>query len=163
MIAHLFLYGFGDARDVAILFQRVILGVFFILARFRVVYDPSRANEGWFPASRIAHLKTKVGSVCKYSGVPWWFLAGVELIGGAAVIVGCNTVMAAFGLACVTFFGTLCTWRERVCKQAPADKIDKVSCYLWLPEPIYLLLAINLVLTGAGRYSMDALISGFIG
>lgn len=155
-------HGLFGANDLAILFQRIILGVFFILARFRVVYDPSRPAEGWFPKSRVDHLKQKVGGICGYSFLPWWFLAGVELIGGAAVIVGCNTVMAALGLACVTFFGTLCTWRERVCRQQPADKIDRVSCYLWLPEPIYLLLAINLMLTGAGRYSLDALIAGFL-
>lgn len=160
---HLLQYGLGPYNDVAILLQRIILGTFFLLARFRVVYDPSRPMEGWFPQSRINHLKLKVGGICHYPFPPWYILAGTELIGGMAVIVGCNTVMAAFGLACVTFFGTLCTWRDRVCKQVPADNIDKISCYLWLPEPIYLLLAVNLMLTGAGRYSMDALIANYFG
>lgn len=155
-------HGF-NLPDLALLGQRLILGVFFILARFRVIYDPSRAAEGWFPASRVAHLKQKVQCICGYSFPPWWFLAGAELLGGLGVIFGLFTVAAGAGLALVTLFGTLCTWRERVCRQQPADAVDRVSCYLWLPEPIYLLLGVNLALTGAGRYSLDALLAYLIG
>jgi uncharacterized membrane protein YphA (DoxX/SURF4 family) len=159
-------HGVG-AGDLAILAQRVMLGGFFVLARFRFFYDPvaprlaagdpSRHQRCFLNPTRYESLRHKVCDVCHYP--PCHVLvAVVEVAAGLALIVGLLAVPAAFGLAIIILFGTLCTWRERTARQNPCDGIDWVSCYLWLPEPFYLLLAISLVLTGPGKYALDALL-----
>lgn len=169
--------GFGD---VALLLQRVALGAFFFLARFRWVYDPSRAwiagyaangeplrgdnanatgRAAWFAPYRVNHLTWKLCS-CGYGKHPVLagFVALVEISAGLALVVGLLTPLAALGLLGTLGFATYCTAKDKVAKQGPVDKIDCVSCYLWTVEPLYIVLAVSAIINGAGAYSLDALI-----
>ena len=55
---------FESAPDVALFLVRGILGAFFVLARFRWFYDPSRP-EHWFNCGRHDHLAWKL-CTCGY-------------------------------------------------------------------------------------------------
>lgn len=170
-------------HDLTLLLQRVALGAFFFLARFRWVYDPSRAwiasydatgqpirggseavgRTPWFAPYRVNHLTWKLCS-CGYGKHPLLsgFVALVEISAGLALIVGFLTPLAALGLLGTLSFATYCTAKEKTLKQNPVDKIDVASCYLWTVEPLYIVLAISAILNGAGAYSLDAIIHRLI-
>lgn len=142
--------------DILILIIRLLLGTFFILARFRWFWDPSRTPLCWFNPSRREHLTQKLCS-CGYGVHP--ILAGlvafIEVSAGLGLVVGLLTRLSAFGLAVITGFATYCTAREKVLAQNPVDKVDCVSCYLWRVEGPYLALELALILTGGGLLSLD--------
>lgn len=165
--------------DLGLLLIRWMLGTFFVLARMRWLYDlsgvkffdtmspearcyippaqlPHDLNERFFPAVRHASLRWKLHH-CGYSDHPLLagFVALVEIFAGMAVIVGLFTPLAAFGLASVLLFAMLCITREKVAKQNPIDCVDWFCCLLWTVEPVYFMLAVTLVITGAGSFSVD--------
>ena len=175
----IFFSGLGFT-DVALLLQRVALGGFFFLARFRWVYDPSRAwvagyaangepqrgsndeavgRTPWFAPYRVNHLTWKLCS-CGYGKHPVLsgFVALVEISAGLALVVGLLTPLASLGLLGTLGFATYCTAKEKVRKQNPVDHIDCVACYLWTVEPLYIVLALSALINGAGAYSLDAVI-----
>lgn len=162
-----------NPHDLTLLLLRVVLGGFFILARFRWLWDPSApmvqhngpggtcyiTADRFMPKWRHEHLRERLRT-CGYSDNR--FLAGtvamVELAAALGVLLGALTFLAALGLVAVLVFATMCTAKEKVLRQGPVDCIDWVSDYLWLVEPLYLIVAMVLVLEGAGRYSVDFLL-----
>lgn len=173
-------------HDLVQLLLRLVLGTFFFLARFRWIYDPQRASilshvhttrepiplylsdeshpgrhtvRAWFPTFRLSHLQWKICH-CGYGRHPAIsaFVALVEIFGGLALIVGLLTQLAALGLLGVLCFATYCTAREKVLRQNPIDRIDVAACYLWTVEPVYIVLAVCLILGGPGLFSLDALV-----
>lgn len=145
--------------DLALLLLRVALGVFFLLARFRWIWDPAQQAhcQRWFPDQRHESLANKLYH-CGYSHNP--YLAGlvacVEIGAALMLIMGFLVPLAALGLAVVLLFATVCTARDKVARQNPIDTVDCICCYLWLVEPLYLIMAVCLMLTGGGAYSLDA-------
>lgn len=164
------------AIDIAMLVLRLVIGTFFVLARFRWVYDPTesgfvRGAEGepqriaysggtrWFNGFRRAHLEWKICH-CGYGTHPMIAaaVAMTEIVGGLALIFGCLTSLAALGLLIVTGFATYCTAYDKTAKQKPVDAVDWVSCYLWNPEPHLLTGAFLICIIGPGIFSLDAVI-----
>ena len=160
MLAHAMLTAL-NLPNVTLLLLRLVLGVFFVLARFRWFYDPSRPAQPWFNEARRGHLAWKLYH-CGYGTHPLISacIACIEVSGGVAVIVGLLTVPALLGLLGVLVCATLCTAKEKVCEQQPVDRIDCVSCYLWCVEGIYLVIALALLMSGPGALSMDWLLWG---
>lgn len=146
--------------DVATLLLRCLVGCFFILARFRWFYDPSRPQEPILNTARHAHMRWRL-CACGYSEHPYLsaFVACVEVSGGAALIVGLLTNLATMGLLCILFFATCCTAREKIAEQKPVDHVDCVSCYLWRVEGVYIAICVCVLLLGPGRYSIDWLMA----
>lgn len=146
--------------DIVLFLARLIVGVFFVLARFRWFYDPTR-TPAWFNPERRKHLVWKL-CACGYGTHPI-LAAGVALVevtAGLGLIVGLLVQPAAAALFATLLFATLCTAREKVLEQNPVDKVDCVSCYLWRVEGPYLLLCLGLALVGGGYYSLDYLMFG---
>lgn len=157
----LWLSGF-HATDLAALTVRIALGAFFVLARFRYFFDPSKENGMFFNTDRRTSLRNKMCK-CGYAGSPSffaWFTASVEVFAGLGVLFGLLTVVSAFGLAVITLCGTLCTAPIKVREQNPVDKLDCVSCYLWRVEGLYILFAIVVLLLGPGQISLDHYLLG---
>jgi uncharacterized membrane protein YphA (DoxX/SURF4 family) len=148
------------SHDWGALIVRLILGGFFILARFRFFWDPSNPEHCFLNPIRHASLTAKMCH-CGVKGNPlfWaWFTAIVEVFGGLSVATGLLTYLGALGLIAITIRGTMCTAKAKVMEQKPVDLVDCVSCYLWRVEGIYIAMAALVFILGPGKYSLDSLI-----
>lgn len=139
--------------DLSLFLMRVALGGFFVLARFRFFYDPSRPQDKWFNKERRNHLEWKMG-YCKYPAWTAPYVAIGEVLAGLGVLSGVLFYASALALLGITFFATRCTWREKIMEQSPVDCIDWVSCYLWRVEGLYVLLAFILLALGPGAITV---------
>lgn len=153
------LFSTPGMTDFALFFNRMILGVFFFLARYRFVYDQSHPEAPWFNAARHESLRHKL-AYCGLRNAHIWapIVAAIELAAALGVIVGLMTPLAALGLLAILIRATQCTGKEKTLRQNPIDKVDTVSCYLWCPEPVYIVLAVTAMCMGAGAWSLDALV-----
>jgi uncharacterized membrane protein YphA (DoxX/SURF4 family) len=142
---------------IVLLLARLTLGFFFVGYRFRWLYDPS-PNNGvkWCNPYRHDNLKKKL---CECG----WGIKGlaelvaiVELLAGLGLIFGLLTSLSALGLLVILLAATACTAREKVLRQNPVDRLDAVNCYLWTPEPVYMVLAVVVLGLGPGWISIDA-------
>lgn len=151
------------AADAASLLARITLGSFFVLARFRSFYDPSKP-EGCrvFNGDRFSSLQRKLCSCgFKRQLTVWtWITAAVEVLGGLGLVAGLLTVPAALGLLVLTLRASMCTAWAKISEQNPVDTLDCVACYLWRVEGIYIALALLILLLGPGSYSLDSLLIG---
>ena len=165
-------------HDFALFLNRMVLGAFFFLARFRWAYDPSSTDleehwdsrgytfqkkRRWFTDTRRHKLNDKmVHCGVKHATLLGPIVAVTEILAATALIVGLLTPLAALGLLVITLRATCCTAHEKTMKQNPVDKIDVVSCYLWTPEPVYVVLCVIAVAFGAGAWSLDAALLSFL-
>lgn len=82
-------------------------------------------------------------------------MAIAELMAGLGVIFGALTGLSALVLIAILIAATLCTAKEKTFRQNPVDKIDVINCYLWNPEPVYIVLAVVVMTFGPGWFSLD--------
>lgn len=158
-----------DLAPIALFLNRFTLGAFFILARFRFFYDPSkpgasrtfgegyRASQRWFNQARRDSLTNKMKH-CGFCRLPlvWaWAAALIEVGGGIMLVLGILPVLAALGLLVLTLFATRCTWRTKVFEQNPVDTIDCAACYLWRVEGLYIMMALVVILAGPGAWTLS--------
>lgn len=147
-------------HDFALLLARVVLGSFFVIYRFRWIWDPSMVPHVC-NVDRHAKLRKKLCSC----GWPVWlapYVALGEISAGLGLIFGFLTYASAAGILLILIVATMCTAREKTMRQNPVDSIDVVSCYLWNPEPVYITLAVVVLAFGSGRFSLDHLINSFL-
>ena len=81
-------------------------------------------------------------------------MAGVELLGGAAVAIGLLSPLAALGLFAVSAVAAWTTMVDKLPKH-PIDATDSFASVLYQPEVLYMTMAIVVVLAGPGSYSLD--------
>lgn len=145
-----------NLTDLGLFLSRIVLGTFFLSFRFRWFYDPSRPKEPWFNSYLHAKLLDRL-KTCNYCCKPCmgFAVAATECGCGLALILGVLSVPAAFGIVVVMLFATYCTAVDSVKEQCPIDRIDCLCRYLYTVEPLYLLLAVGVVLMGPGRWSLD--------
>ena len=145
----------AGALDLSFLINRVIIGIFFVSYRFRWFYDPAQPPcDRWFSAFRRTKLRTRL-CTCRYPVVMAPAVAVIEVLAGLALIVGLLTVPAAVGIVVIMIFANCCTPPEEIPAMNPVDKLDWLSCYLRLVEPLYLWMAVMVIMHGPGRYSLD--------
>lgn len=143
---------------------RFVLGFFFVSYRFRWFFDPT-PKDGVEVCSPYRHLKLREKMCqCGWGMSPLLaaFVAMAELLGGLGVIFGALTTVSAFGLLAILLVATTCTAKEKTLRQNPVDRIDIVNCYLWNPEPVYIVLAIVVLVLGPGWFSVDNLLRSFL-
>lgn len=145
--------------DLAMLLARFTLGFFFISYRFRWLFDPT-PQDGVRLCSPFRHENLIKKMV--QCGFPAWkslaaFVAMVELLAGLGVLFGALTTLSALGLTVVLLVASACTGKEKTMRQKPIDSIDVVNCYFWNPEPVYITLALVVLLLGPGTLSLDHL------
>ena len=165
--------GFGLA-DFALFLNRVTLGLFYVLARFRFFYDPSKPgarlsedfgpdypryrirSQRWLNTDRHWSLREKVRK-CGFKRAPYFWayvVAIVEVAGGALLVAGVFAPVMAGALFILTAVATSCTARQKVMEQQPCDLIDCAACYLWRVEGLYLVMAAAVIAGGPGAWSL---------
>jgi uncharacterized membrane protein YphA (DoxX/SURF4 family) len=129
---------------------RVATGLFFVFSGYHKLTNAERR------AALVATLQA-----CHIPFVPLmqWFVPGVEFVGGLGVVFGFLTPLAALGLAAICFIAACTDGVRRVRASGVIDKADKIDNVLYLPEVLYIVLLALFVANGAGRFSLDAMLS----
>lgn len=134
--------------DVASLVLRIGVGVFFAISGFHKLFHEGRR------ASFIGNLTKNKIPLLRFNS---WFVPGVEFVAGATLAVGLLTSFSAFLLLSICFVACGCEAWDKVCKYNPIDGLDVLDDYLYLPEVLYSLILIGVMLNGTGMYSLDRL------
>lgn len=138
-----------QAPDIAIATARTLTGAFFFLSGANKIFNTGRHQ------ALVNTLEKDKVPVLKF--MQWW-VPGWEFTAGALLTVGLFSSFAAAVLAIIMLVACTCEAKKRVAEYQPINKADVIDDYLYLPEVIYLLLLVTFVLTGGGRYSLDALL-----
>lgn len=144
-------------NSLVLFIARFTLGFFFVSYRFRWFYDPA-TQDGVAICSPYRHKKLieKMGQ-CGWGMSPKLaaFIAIAETLAGLGVMFGFLNSLSALGLLIILIAASACTAKEKTLRQNPIDKIDVVNCYLWNPEPVYIVLAIVVMVLGPGWFAID--------
>jgi putative oxidoreductase len=135
----------SSARSTLLLIARVSVGFMFLSGAFAKIGGVVGFGE-FFATLGIP-----------IPGVAAFVIAWLELIAGVLLLVGLGTRVAA-GLLAATMIvaSALVTFPALVSKHADAFAI--FSGYFYAPEWLLLIILAGLVLVGAGRFSLDALL-----
>jgi putative oxidoreductase len=130
-----------DVPDVALTINRVLLGVFFAISGYHKLFNP--------------HRHAALVSTFKNLGIPairfnQWWVPGVEFMGGLSLVSGILAPLAAMGLMIICFVATCTAGRKRIPEFNPIDKADVVDDYLYLPEVLYMVGLIIIIMAGPG-------------
>jgi uncharacterized membrane protein YphA (DoxX/SURF4 family) len=148
MLSHLFT-GLGWP-EIALILDRIAVGVFFLLSGYHKLFNAQRHSE---------LVLTLQGDGLPRVNVLQWLLAGAEFLGGLALVIGFLSVLAALGLLIISVGATFTDGIKRIPGWRPLDKADFLDDILYLPEVLYALLLLFVILAGPGPYSVDALIA----
>jgi uncharacterized membrane protein YphA (DoxX/SURF4 family) len=149
----LFILQGAQAPDVALMLNRVALGVFFAISGYHKLFNSSRHET-----------LTRTLQDDGVHGVPimQWLLPSAEFGGGCALIVGFLSVPAAFGLFVICVGALTLDAVKRVRAWQPIDRADWLGDLLYVPEALYCIGLTVVMLAGPGPWSLDAKIAAFL-
>jgi uncharacterized membrane protein YphA (DoxX/SURF4 family) len=144
--ASLIMLGAGQP-DLALALNRVALGVFFAIGGYLKLFNPSR---------HATLTKTLQDAGVGGIGRMQWLVPGVEFSGGIALIVGLLTALAAFGLFIICISAFKLDAIKRIDAWRPINRFDWIDDVLYVPEALYSIGLIVVMLGGPGPWSLDA-------
>lgn len=139
--------------DLAVTLLRVAMGLFFVISGYHKLFNPKR---------HAVIAQTMVADHVPDARFNSWFVPSVEFLGGGALLIGFLTPLAALGLFCVCCVATLVDGIKRVVTWGPLDEADFFDDVLYLPEVLYAIILLAIMMTGAGPFSVDALITSHV-
>lgn len=113
------------------------MGAFFAASGYNKLTNRERH------AALVATLKTDHVPAVRFQ--QWWVPAW-ELIAGVALVMNRFPAFAAAILLIICAVATLCEGPRRVREYAPINKADTVADYLYLPEVLYSIALVAIVL-----------------
>jgi uncharacterized membrane protein YphA (DoxX/SURF4 family) len=151
---HAFLITHGlQAPNAALALNRLALGVFFVISGYHKLFN----------ASRHATLTRTLQSDGIHAvPIMQWLVPGVEFSGGCALVVGLLTVLAAFGLFVICFGALVRDAVKRISAWNPIDRADWLDDLLSLPEALYCIGLMVVMLAGPGPWTLDAKIAALL-
>jgi uncharacterized membrane protein YphA (DoxX/SURF4 family) len=135
--------------DAALLLNRVVVGAFFAISGYHKLFNRDR---------HAALVETLTVDRIPLVRVNQWFVPSVELVGGASLMLGMVSVWAALLLGAVCLVATCADGLKRVREYHPIDACDWVDDLLYLPEVLYGIMLVEVILNGPGAYSLDYVI-----
>lgn len=147
-----FVNGLG-APNLAITLLRVTLGVFFMISGYHKLFNRQRHKT---------ITDTMVADKVPFPKFDSWFVPIIEFSAGAALVVGFLTTLAAFGLFCVCFGACIWDGLKRIPGWQPLDMADYLDDVLYLPEFLYGVILLALILVGAGPFSLDNIVAHLV-
>jgi uncharacterized membrane protein YphA (DoxX/SURF4 family) len=139
--------------DIALTFNRIAVGMFFMLSGYHKLFNPERHRAF---ADELKELGVHA------VGFNQWWVPTIEFSAGGAVVIGLLAPLAALGLLVIILVAIATSGRQRIKDYKPIDEADRIDDWLYLPEVLYAFMLIVVVSAGAGPYSLDALIVGLI-
>jgi uncharacterized membrane protein YphA (DoxX/SURF4 family) len=135
--------------EVALTVNRVALGTFFIISGYHKLFNAERhaAITATMAADRIPLVSFNS-----------WFVPCVEFSAGLALIVGLVAPLAALGLFCVCCVATLVDGLKRIPSYNPLNRADYLADVFYLPEVLYAVMLITVMVSGGGYFSLDTLV-----
>ena len=135
--------------DIALTLNRIAVGAFFMHSGYHKLFNAERHRA--------------VVDELKALGVPalgfnQWWVPSVEFSAGVAVLIGLLAPLAALGLLAIIVIAMATSGRQRIKLYKPIDEADRIDDWLYLPETLYAVMLIVVILAGAGPYSLDAVI-----
>ncbi len=140
-------HGF-DMHDVGTGLMRAAIGTFFAISGYRKLFDA----EGH---ARLLRVLTKDG--IPYPAFMVWWVAGWEFVGGAALAAG---FLSAFMATVLLIICIVACTTDAAKKIQPVSEIGVArlyNSYLYLPEVLYCLVLIVIILGGPGVIALDHL------
>ena len=139
----------AENPELALALNRMMLGVFFAISGYLKLFNAGRhltltrtLQDAGVPAVRLMQ----------------WLVPGVEFSAGVALIVGLLSALAAFGLFVICLFAFRLDAVKRIEGWRPINRADWIGDVLYLPEALYCVGLIVVLLGGPGRWSLDAAI-----
>jgi putative oxidoreductase len=151
-MAHILFNGVGWT-DLALTLDRIAVGVFFMFSGYHKLFNP--------PRHRLLLDELKALGVHAV-GINQWWVPTVEFSAGGAVAIGLLAPLAALGLLVIILVAMATSGRQRIKATKSIDRADRIDDWLYLPETLYALMLITVISSGAGPYSLDAVILGMI-
>jgi len=143
------LHGLGS-YDVAALFLRIPLGLFFMVRGGQKLF---------FKDKRDALLRTLLADKVPYPEFNKWFVPFWQFVAGAMLVSGFGTIVAAAILGLIMLIALCADKIEEVrVKRNPQKCEDWLCCIAYLFESVSGLIFIALILAGPGIYSLDNLL-----
>ena len=132
--------GLGDA---ALWLNRVAVGAFFGISGFHKLF---------FPQRHMRLRETLIADRVPFVKFNEWFVPAVELLAGAALVLGFFSTVAALLLGAICL---VALWVDGLPslkkKYAPfLDTADYCDCVLYLPETLYGIMLVVTILAGPG-------------
>lgn len=124
------------------------VGVFFSISGYHKLFHKER-RSGF-----IANLARNTIPFLRFNS---WFVPAVEFAAGATLALGLLTSVSALLLLAICFVACGCEAWGKVCAYKPIDGLDVLDDYLYLPEVLYAVMLVSIILNGTGKYSLDAL------
>jgi uncharacterized membrane protein YphA (DoxX/SURF4 family) len=147
------LFGGIGWTDIALTLNRVAVGMFFMFSGYHKLFNMER-HRLFADELRTLHVHAV--------RINQWWVPLVEFSAGGAVVIGLIAPLAAFGLLVIILVAIATTGQERIKAYNPIDRADRIDDWLYLPETLYAVMLIVVILSGAGPYSIDAAILSLI-
>ena len=143
-VARFALLGSAHLEPYAILLLRASLGLFFAI---------SGAQKLFVPARRQVMYETLVEAKVPFPGPMTYFVAGVELVAGCALIAGFLSTLACAALLVDMLIAIVTT--KLFAMPRGLSPLSWIDDFLYLPEVLYVLCFICLICFGPGKFSVD--------
>lgn len=149
---HFLFLGF-NAPEAILSINRVVLGVVFTITGFHKCFYPQRHEV-------FCHTLKE----CGIPDIPLvdWFVCSVELLGGLALVIGLLAPLAALGLLGIAVVAVVTNGIYRIPNDEPEDLGDWVFYFLYLPEVLWVVMLLVVIIGGPGWFSLDHYISTLI-
>jgi len=139
--------------DIALTLSRVAVGLFFMISGYHKLFN----------AERHRALADELKALGIHAvGFNQWWVPTVEFAAGGAVVIGFLAPLAALGLLVITLVAIATSGPQRINASTPIDRADRIDNWLYVPETLYVFMLIMVISTGAGPYSLDAVILDMI-
>lgn len=129
------------AADAALTINRLALGTFFSISGYHKLFNQQRHSA--------------IAAEMKRLGIPLpnfncWFVPAVEFAGGLALLSGVLAPFAACGLFIICLVATCTDGISRIPTMQPIDAADYLDDLLYLPEVLYLIGLLIVIVAGPG-------------
>ena len=136
---------------IALFINRVALGAFFAISGFHKLFNHQRH------AIFVDELVTDRVPRLRFNQ---WFVPAIEFFGGLALITGVLAPLAALGLLAICLVAVHTSGKRRVISSMPIDRADYLDDVLYLPEVLYMIMLVVVILAGPGPFRLDSVVLG---
>jgi len=146
------LLGNRSWEQLAILLARVSLGVFFAISGGNKLLVPSRTRQMY---------ETLAGAGIPFPHLMTYFVSSVEFISGCLLVIGLLTSLCCAALIIQMIVAITTVQLATIPKGL--SFLNWLDDFLYLPEPMYIIILIWLICSGPGKISIDDRIARGLG